>query len=111
MHVHADILAVATHLSCLLRGNVIRANGYPFPKARVPFSRSTILETNVNHPEYRAQTAKSPPHNLPAVFPPGTPVTPKRRRGGAKPMQSVAKRRRRHTQPRSSEGGRSFIMN
>ena len=56
MHVHADILAVATHLSCLLRGNVIRANGYPFPKARVPFSRSTIVETNVNHPEYRRRS-------------------------------------------------------
>jgi hypothetical protein len=37
VHVHADILNVATHPSCLLEGKVIRVNAYLFPQGKVPF--------------------------------------------------------------------------
>jgi len=39
-----------------------------------------------------------------------TAVALSRRRSGAKPLHSVAERRRRHTQPQPSEAGCSFIM-
>ncbi len=49
--VHSDIFNVTTHVSCLLGGKVIRINAYLSPKVKVPFFRSTFLETDVNHPE------------------------------------------------------------
>jgi hypothetical protein len=38
VHVHADILKVTTHVSCLLGGKLIRANVYLSPKVKMPFS-------------------------------------------------------------------------
>jgi hypothetical protein len=38
VHVHADILDVATHCSCLLGGKVIRANPYLSPQGKMPCS-------------------------------------------------------------------------
>jgi len=59
VHVHADILDVATHVSCLLGGKLIRVNVYLSPKVKVPWFRTARLQTDVNHPEFAAQ---STPH-------------------------------------------------
>src|SRR6266436_7194260 len=51
VHVHADILNVTTHVSCLLGGKLIRANVYLSPKVRLPWFSPALLEAEVNHPE------------------------------------------------------------
>jgi hypothetical protein len=38
VHVHADILDVATHFRCLLGGKIIRPNAYLSSQGKVPFS-------------------------------------------------------------------------
>ena len=43
VHVHADILDVTTHLSCLLGGKLIRANVYLSPKVKVPSFKTRLL--------------------------------------------------------------------
>src|SRR5262249_17500448 len=51
VHVHTDILNVTTHVSCLLGGRSLVSTSILSPKVKVPFFRSTFLETDVNHPE------------------------------------------------------------
>ena len=92
VHVHADILDVATHCSCLLGGKVIRANAY--------------LSLKV--------TCHSPA-DLP--MPSATfflPHTPRQllssRRSGAKPCTAQRSGGGTTSALRPSEAGRSFIM-
>jgi len=49
--VHADILNVTTHVSCLLGGKLIRANVYLPPKVKLPWFSPALLEAEVNRPE------------------------------------------------------------
>src|SRR2546425_9972725 len=51
VHVHADILDVATHLSCLLGGEAHSCQRLSSPKVKVPWFRTALLEADVNHPE------------------------------------------------------------
>src|SRR5438445_11017160 len=51
VYVHADILNVTTHVSCLLGGKLIRANVYLSPKVKMPWFSPALLEAEVNHPE------------------------------------------------------------
>src|ERR1700724_4551487 len=49
VHVHADILNVTTHVSCLLGGKLIRANVYLSPKVKLSSFRAARLQADVNH--------------------------------------------------------------
>src|SRR5215831_10439814 len=53
--VHADILNVTTHMSCLLGGKLIRANVYLSPKVKMPSFWTGPFRTDANHPESAAQ--------------------------------------------------------
>jgi len=54
VHVHADILDVTTHLSCLLGGKLIRANVYLSPKVKSAILQDpslSLLVADVNQRE------------------------------------------------------------
>jgi hypothetical protein len=53
VHVHADILNITTHVSCLLGGKLILANVYLSPRVKLPWFSPALLEAAVNHPESR----------------------------------------------------------